>query len=53
MSITGVVGGSAGIGKEAAIRTVERSSGVIVTFNNNRGGPWRPSRVSNSPAVPL
>lgn len=38
MSITVVVGGSSGIGQAAAIRTAERGSGVIVTYNNNRDG---------------
>ena len=38
MSITVVVGGSSGIGQAAAIRTAERGSGVIVTYNKNREG---------------
>jgi NAD(P)-dependent dehydrogenase (short-subunit alcohol dehydrogenase family) len=38
MSVTLVVGGSSGIGQAAAIRTAERGSGIIVTYNKNREG---------------
>ncbi len=38
MPITIIAGGSSGIGQAAAIRTAERSSGVIVTYNKNQEG---------------
>jgi NAD(P)-dependent dehydrogenase (short-subunit alcohol dehydrogenase family) len=38
MPITVIAGGSSGIGQAAAIRTAERGSGVIVTYNKNPEG---------------
>lgn len=38
MSISIIVGASSGIGQAAAIRTAERGSGVIVTYNKNQAG---------------
>jgi NAD(P)-dependent dehydrogenase (short-subunit alcohol dehydrogenase family) len=38
VSITIIAGGSSGIGQAAAIRTAERGSGVVVTYNKNPDG---------------
>jgi NAD(P)-dependent dehydrogenase (short-subunit alcohol dehydrogenase family) len=38
MPITIIAGGSSGIGQAAAIRTAERGSGVMVTYNKNQAG---------------